>query len=102
MSSKIVVLLTVGKVGGKQRTLSSAQTAVMKEKLLTKRACFPTLHASSGYRDPVDTACLIRNVAANFFKALSSKELAASGNMVLSFKAICCGTVTFLAKNSSC
>ena len=47
-----------------------------------ERPGFPTLHPRRGHRNPIDPAILYWHIAADFFEALASEELACPGDVL--------------------
>src|SRR2546429_166361 len=61
---------------------------MVKEAFLTEGSGFPAFHSGRRDGNPIDSASLVWNVAANVFQTISPEYLALPRDVVLSFKAI--------------
>src|SRR6266404_2675314 len=102
MPTEIIIFLAVGKRGGEERALSRSQTPVMKKPFLSKGSSGPALHAGSGNRYPVDPPGTVWDISPNFLETPASKELATTGDVVLTLETVGCRTVAFFPENGPC
>src|SRR5437667_10427100 len=75
--------------------------SVVEEEFLPKRLGLPADHAGSGNCDPVDSSGLVRDIAANFLKALPPKQLALTRHEVVPLATVRLRAVAFFSVNRS-
>src|SRR5215472_5145900 len=100
MSAQIIVLPAQKELSLESSSGGRAHRAMMVADTLCKRSGHPPFHPRRGYRNPVDATALDRFIAADFFKALSPKQLTCARDMLDIRETIIIGSA-FLRERSS-